>query len=281
MKRYLQSPCAVLALAFSFLALQAHAQFEYTTNNGTITITRYTGPGGEPNPPLKLVDVTIPSTINGLPVTSIGETAFMRCYGVTTVKIPGTVTTIGKSAFNTCLCLTNVTMGGGVTTIGEYAFVGCDNLTSITMPASIRSIGYGALATISMVTGGKVYFLGDATRLQADKIFWFMGRPPVNNKAIAYYLPWADGWGPTFDGIPTEPWNPLDWLVALVDALPVRNTNPLVTSLAAAQKTIAHGNFSAAANHLRTFQKKVRAQVADGASSRELIESAQQVIDAL
>ena len=34
-----------------------------TTNNGTITITGYTGPGGA---------VTIPGTINGLPVTSIG-----------------------------------------------------------------------------------------------------------------------------------------------------------------------------------------------------------------
>ena len=39
-------------------------EFNYTTNNGTITITGYTGPGGA---------VTIPSTINGLPVTSIGD----------------------------------------------------------------------------------------------------------------------------------------------------------------------------------------------------------------
>src|SRR6267154_2382750 len=38
------------------------AQYTYTTNNGTITITGYTGPGGA---------VAIPSTITGLPVTSI------------------------------------------------------------------------------------------------------------------------------------------------------------------------------------------------------------------
>ncbi|MGD0413609.1 MAG: hypothetical protein ABSC18_18120, partial [Verrucomicrobiota bacterium] len=38
-------------------------------NNGAITITEYTGPGGS---------VTIPGTINGLPVTSIGVGAEWR-----------------------------------------------------------------------------------------------------------------------------------------------------------------------------------------------------------
>ena len=42
-------------------AVQAQ-DFTYTTNNGAITITGYTGPGGA---------VTIPDMINGLPVTSI------------------------------------------------------------------------------------------------------------------------------------------------------------------------------------------------------------------
>ena len=42
--------------------------YTYTTNNGTITITGYTGPGGA---------VTIPGTINGLPVTSIGDVRSM------------------------------------------------------------------------------------------------------------------------------------------------------------------------------------------------------------
>ena len=58
-----------LLLLLLLLALPAvvQAQFTYTTTNGTITITGYTGPGGW---------VTIPSTINGLPVTSIGDYAF-------------------------------------------------------------------------------------------------------------------------------------------------------------------------------------------------------------
>src|SRR5258705_12436582 len=56
--------CAMGALV---LAGELQAQdFSYTNTNGTITITGYTGPGG---------DVVIPGTIDGLPVTSIGDGA--------------------------------------------------------------------------------------------------------------------------------------------------------------------------------------------------------------
>jgi len=60
------------------LPAAAQAQFIYTTNNGAITITKYTGSGGA---------VTIPSATNGLPVTSIGYEAFLGS-GLTSVTIP-------------------------------------------------------------------------------------------------------------------------------------------------------------------------------------------------
>src|SRR5688572_30005781 len=78
----------------------AQAQFSYTTINGTITITGYTGPGGA---------VAIPDTINGLPVTSIGDYAFTQRTSLTSVTIPDSVTTIGESAFESC-SLTSVTI---------------------------------------------------------------------------------------------------------------------------------------------------------------------------
>jgi hypothetical protein len=43
------------------------AQFTYTTNNGAITITRYTGTNG---------NVIIPGAITGLPVTRLDDFAF-------------------------------------------------------------------------------------------------------------------------------------------------------------------------------------------------------------
>ena len=85
-----------------------HAQFEYTADNGTITITGYTGPGGA---------VTIPDTIDGLPVTSIGEWAFSCCNGLTSVTIPNSVTSIGDAAFQYCTSLTSVTIPNSVTSV--------------------------------------------------------------------------------------------------------------------------------------------------------------------
>ncbi len=97
------------------------AQFTYTTNSGTIAITQYTGSGGA---------VTIPDTINGLPVTSIGS-AFINCTNLTSVTIPNSVTNIGDYAFAWCISLNNVTIGNSVTSIGYNAFGGCTSLTSL------------------------------------------------------------------------------------------------------------------------------------------------------
>jgi hypothetical protein len=74
--------------------------FTFTTNNGAITITGYTASGYD--------DLIIPDTTNGLPVTSIGEQAFYRCEGLTSITIPNTVTSIGSAAFYSCTRLTSV-----------------------------------------------------------------------------------------------------------------------------------------------------------------------------
>src|SRR4051812_26794308 len=81
------------------------AQFTFTTNNGTITITKYTGTNGV---------VVIPSASNGLPVTTIGSTAFAESLDgvprLTSVTIPNSVTSIGNSAFAGCKLLSAVTL---------------------------------------------------------------------------------------------------------------------------------------------------------------------------
>ena len=129
--------CLALILNFA-LPPTVQAQFNCMTNNGTITITRYTGSGGV---------VAIPGTINGLPVTSIGNNAFARHPTLTSLAIPNSVINIGDWAFtatDSYSSLTNVTIGNGVNAIGRGAFHFCDKLTSITIPASVVSIGNGA-----------------------------------------------------------------------------------------------------------------------------------------
>ena len=85
-----------------------------------------------------ILDVVIPSNINGKQVVAIGNDAF-RNLGLTNIVIPNSITNIGISAFRENY-LTSVTIPDSVTSIGDYAF-GENQLTSITIPDSVTSIG--------------------------------------------------------------------------------------------------------------------------------------------
>lgn len=138
----LKTACAASLLLLT-LAAPVQAQFQYSTINGTITITYYTGPGGA---------VVIPDTINGLLVTSIGNSAFWHCTSLTSVTIPGSVTNIGQLAFYYCTNLTSVTIPNGVPSIGVAAFTHCYSLTSATIPGSVTSVGDYAFAYCHSLT---------------------------------------------------------------------------------------------------------------------------------
>ncbi len=190
-------PGAATAFAGSSPA-NAQIPFTFTTNNGAITIIKYTGSGGA---------VAIPGTINGLLVTGIGNDVFWECTNATSVTIPAGVTSMGANPFDsnrwdrrssllsisvdaanpaycsspdgvvfnrerTCLVsypgakAGGYAIPGGVTTIGEAAFAGCYNLTSVTIPNSVTSIGdaaFGACSALRDVTiPGGVTNIGDA-----------------------------------------------------------------------------------------------------------------------
>src|SRR5438477_12208631 len=90
--------CAALVSA----ATVVQAQFYYTDNgNGTCTITEYIGSVGA---------LSIPNSINGLTVTTIGYRAFYFFTTMTNVTIPDSVTSIGDEAFVDCTGLTSVTI---------------------------------------------------------------------------------------------------------------------------------------------------------------------------
>ena len=106
-KTILSLPGYPLAILLLLAAPAAQAQFSYSTNDGTITINGYTGSGGA---------LTIPIRINGLPVTSIGTSAFISLTSLTSVTIPDSVTSIGDSAFAYCIELTSVYFTGNAPT---------------------------------------------------------------------------------------------------------------------------------------------------------------------
>lgn len=116
--------------------------FIYTLSNGEVTITRYTGEGG---------DVVIPSEIEGYPVTTIGNDAFFSNTSITNVTIPYGVTSIGDFAFGGCSALTRVTIPDSVTNIDLHAFCGTA-LTSILIPISVVNMGYGVFEMSNNLT---------------------------------------------------------------------------------------------------------------------------------
>ena len=63
-------------------------------------------------------------------VKVIGNSAFSRCYFLTSINIPNSVITIGKGAFEGCNSLTSINIPNSVTTIGNSAFWRCWNLPS-------------------------------------------------------------------------------------------------------------------------------------------------------
>ena len=173
-KPRIQSVC--LSLLFLAWTAALHAaqfgDFSYeSSGTGGIIITGYTGAGG---------DVTVPDTIAGLPVTSIGYAAFHGC-NLTSVAIPSTVSYIAGPAFLGSKGLMAIdvasanpsyssldgvlfhkrpttliqypagkvgayTIPESVTSIGNSAFAGCIGLTSITIPDTVTTIEYGAFA---------------------------------------------------------------------------------------------------------------------------------------
>ena len=107
------------ATPFSSFNLKANAKYEdyynYTVLNNEAIITSCEEKllGG---------NVTIPSTLGGYPVTSIGNRAFAHSPYIKGIIIPDSVTSIGEYAFYDCTELENIELPNEATTIGYYAF---------------------------------------------------------------------------------------------------------------------------------------------------------------
>jgi len=88
----------------------------WTTTDGEVTITdcneAATG------------ELVIPDTIEGNPVTSIANSAFLDCTSLTNITIPDSVTSIGRAVFLNGKSLIAVTFLGDAPTVGKGVFAG-------------------------------------------------------------------------------------------------------------------------------------------------------------
>ena len=109
-----------------------------------------------------ITDVTLRPNTAG-----IAWRAFDDCDNITTATIPTTViseipktnlqtvninggSSIGNSAFYNCSGLTSITIPNSVTSIGMLAFFGCSSLTSIVIPDSVTVIGSSAFNNLTI-----------------------------------------------------------------------------------------------------------------------------------
>jgi hypothetical protein len=99
-----------------------------------------------------LTSLSIPNT-----VTTIEDGAFSYCSGFTgDLIIPNSVVTIGPSAFFTCYAFDgDLVLGNSVTVIGDYAFDDCNGMHGVlNIPSNVTSIGIDAFryCTFSGIT---------------------------------------------------------------------------------------------------------------------------------
>ena len=113
-----------------------------------------------------LTSIIIPDS-----VTSIESSAFSGCSGLTSIIIPESVTSIGDFAFRGCSGLIRITIPNGVTSIGGFAFNGCSRLTSITIPDSVISIGRSAFGGCGVLKSITIPFVG-ATKDGAEDMYF-------------------------------------------------------------------------------------------------------------
>jgi hypothetical protein len=182
LKRWMGQAGAGLLLLLAVLVVPAAAQTDFrsaTNAEGTITITSYTGPGG---------NVTIPDTMGGRPIvsigsaafdgcsslrqitlpnglTNVGDGAFSYCLNLLSVVMPSNVTYLGAGAFQCCTSLTEIAIGGSLAAVGDSAFEGCGSLTSVTLGHGVRTIGKRAFFDTplrSILIPDSVTTIGDA-----------------------------------------------------------------------------------------------------------------------
>jgi len=88
-------------------------------------------------------EITLPSKVNGYPVTAIAKEAF-EYSGISKITIPDSIEYIGSAAFFGCSNLKDITLPNSIETLPSNIFANCSSLTNITLPNNLSYIDDGA-----------------------------------------------------------------------------------------------------------------------------------------
>ena len=113
-----------------------------TGADGSVVLTKYVGDEADP---------VTPATVEGKPVSAIGEGCFQGLIFVRSVTVSEGVGAIGDYAFECCCALQKAVLPKTLKTLGDGAFSGCVRLSALEMP-SVEKIGRGAFLYAKRLT---------------------------------------------------------------------------------------------------------------------------------
>lgn len=121
----------MLCLFAASACAMTEGDFAYSIHDGKAKIAAYTGSADV---------LTLPETLGGYPVASIGVCAFRDCTSLTHLTLADGVVSIGSNAFQDCTSLSQIILPDSVVSIGTHAFYGCPALTEITLHDHFENI---------------------------------------------------------------------------------------------------------------------------------------------
>ena len=175
--KYVNNICSVCGTAKPFSYTDAQGVTYQNGDDGNLVVAKYDG---------TCKKIIIPETVNGYKVTKIGDNAFKESM-IESISLPSTITEIGNSAFYKCYSLTTVSLNEGITSIGDEAFYQC-YIEQLVIPMSVKNIGskafyctYTAYFYSSWVYAGNTYckveskpsgWASDFINSEVQNVFW-------------------------------------------------------------------------------------------------------------
>lgn len=183
------------------------------------------------------VDITIPTTVGGYPISQIGNQIFKNSNRIRTVTIPSCINQIGNDFLNNCSSVQNVNFTSTIYNFGDNCFRNATNLRTLNVPSgtlyvgdyfcyhatSLQSITFGnaldyigsnccegctSLQTASLGTG--LEYIGDYAFYGCNHMTNFscpsthLGEWTPNLSQIGYGILWANSWADNWNATHTD-----------------------------------------------------------------------------
>ena len=142
-----------------------YESFKYAVNEyGDYEIVGYENNG------VDSLNITVPSSIDGRPVTGIGADAFKASTVLKSITLPASVEEIGFEAFYNCTSLESIELPESLKTLDGSAFIYCSSLSSVTLSSSLKEVGMSCIRGTSVTD---IYVPSDLEFTKWDNISFF------------------------------------------------------------------------------------------------------------